>query len=65
MEGKHKKQSNLREAQQVILIDIIDGDGVNGCPLVCNSYIIAKDGSILGRLDRDWMEVDFSDYNKD
>ena len=50
-----KKLSNLRNTQEVLLVWVLEGNGTDEYPYLQVGYIMAKDGSVLGRLDRDWI----------
>lgn len=52
-----QKQVNLRDAQQVLMISIAEGNGTDKFPYQIINYIVTKDGSILGKVDRNWMKL--------
>ncbi len=50
--------ANFRDGESVLMISVKEGDGTEKRPMEIAQYIIHKDGSVLGKLDRNWMTRD-------
>lgn len=52
---KVQELANFRNAESILLISVKEGDGTQERPMEIAQYVVAKDGSVLGRLERNWM----------
>lgn len=49
--------ANMRACEKVLMISVCEGDGTMEYPKQIVRYIVAMDGSILGKVNQDWINL--------
>ena len=55
MKKQEQKLANLRDVKDVLLVSVLEGEGTEKDIYESVCYVVSKEGSILGKLDREWI----------
>ena len=62
-EIKKSLYANMRHCEKVLMISVCEGNGTPEYPRQIVRYIVAMDGSILGKVNHDWINLPADEAN--